>query len=84
MLGCNNESYLSAGWLELQFGPDAKYDACDRRLHLDEAVTRTVWEFKGQKVREEVFVSAVQNGMYIRIHTEGSPLTVTVSLHQNV
>ena len=81
MLGCNNESYLSAGWLELQFGPDAKYDACDRRLHLDEAVTRTVWEFKGQKVREEVFVSAVQNGMYIRIHTEGSPLTVTVSLH---
>ena len=81
MLGCNNESYLSAGSLELQFDTEADYVGCERRLSLEEAITRTDWELKGQKVREDVFVSAVQNGMYIRIFTEGAPVSVAISLH---
>lgn len=81
MLGCNNESYLSAGGLELRFETEAEYVGCERSLSLEEAITRTSWELKGQQVQEDVFVSAVQNGMYIRIYTEGAPLSAAISLH---
>lgn len=81
MLGCNNESYLSAGRLALKYTGIEGEISCVRQLKLDEAKAESSWKGNGQEITEEVFISSAQNGMYIRICTNDTPLNLTAELY---
>ncbi|MCZ8519541.1 MULTISPECIES: glycoside hydrolase family 95 protein [Paenibacillus] len=79
MQGPDIESYLPLGDLELLFEKEGEMTDYRRELCLDEAVIRTQYKEDGARHTRELFVSAADQVLALRIDSE-QPLSFTVSL----
>ncbi|AEI43279.1 glycoside hydrolase family 95 protein [Paenibacillus mucilaginosus] len=79
MQGPDIESYLPLGDLELQSDKEGEITDYRRELILDDAVIRTQYRTDGALQIRELFVSAADQVLALRIESE-QPLNLTISL----
>ncbi|MFE5320546.1 glycoside hydrolase N-terminal domain-containing protein [Paenibacillus sp. NPDC056579] len=80
MEGQEIESYLPLGDVELLFDEQGMITDYRRELDLDEGIVRVHYRSNGVLYRREVFVSAADQVMAVRLHSEGKT-SFSVVLH---